>query len=48
VDSLQILSHVDDFTHGVIDTRQAFFYVTGSVLALIFSILGVEYKILNS
>lgn len=48
VDSLQILSHVDDFTHGIVDTRQAFFYVTGAVLALIFSILGVEYKTLNS
>ena len=48
VDTLQILSHVEDFTHGVVDTRQAFFYVTGAVLALIFSILGVEYKILNS
>lgn len=48
VDSLQILGHVDDFTHGVVDTRQAFFYVTGAVLALIFSILGVEYKSLSS
>ena len=48
VESLQILGHVDDFTHGVIDTRQAFFYVTGAVLALIFSVLGVEYKTLNS
>jgi len=47
VDSLQILSHVDDFTRGIIDTRQVFFYVTGAVLALIFSILGVEYKTLN-
>lgn len=47
VDSLQIFSHVDDFTHGVIDTRQIFFYLTGSILALIFSILGVEGKILN-
>src|ERR1700712_1767712 len=42
VDSLQILGHVDDFTRGVIDTRQVFFYVTGSILALIFSILSVE------
>lgn len=48
VDLLQILGHVDDFTRGVIDTRQAFFYVTGSVLALIFSILSVEYKTLNT
>ena len=47
VDSLQIFQHLDDFTHGVIDTRQVFFYVTGSVLALIFSILGVEAKLLQ-
>ena len=48
VEALQIFNHVDDFTHGVIDTRQAFFYVTGTVLALIFSVLGVEFKILKS
>jgi ABC-2 type transport system permease protein len=47
VDLLLVFNHVEDFTRGVIDTRQVFFYVTGSVLALIFSILGVEYKILN-
>ena len=47
VDSLQIFHHLEDFTHGVIDTRQVFFYVTGSVLALIFSILGVEAKLLQ-
>ncbi len=47
VDSLQIFSHVEDFTHGVVDTRQIFFYLTGTILALIFSILGVEAKILN-
>ena len=48
VDALQIMRHVDDFTHGIVDTREVFFYITGSVLALIFSILGVEYKTLNS
>jgi len=48
VESLRIPGHVDDFTHGIIDTRQVFFYLTGSILALIFSILGVEAKILNS
>jgi ABC-2 type transport system permease protein len=47
LDSLQVSTHVDDFTHGVIDTRQVFFYLTGSTLALIFSILGVEAKLLN-
>jgi len=47
LDSLQIFTHVEDFTHGVIDTRQLFYYLTGSTLALIFSILGVEAKLLN-
>lgn len=48
VESLRIPGHVDDFTHGIVDTRQVIFYLTGSTLALIFSILGVEAKILNS
>ncbi|MBL9216754.1 MAG: ABC transporter permease subunit [Opitutaceae bacterium] len=48
VESLSIPRHVEDFTHGVVDTRQVFFYLTGSTLALIFSILGVEAKILHS
>jgi len=48
VDYSRILSHRDDFTRGVVDTRQLLFYVSGSVLALIFSILGVEAKLLHS
>jgi ABC-2 type transport system permease protein len=47
LESLQISTHVEDFTHGVVDTRQLFYYLTGSTLALIFSILGVEAKLLN-
>jgi ABC-2 type transport system permease protein len=31
-----------------VDTRQVFFYLTGATLALLFSILGVEAKILSS
>lgn len=48
LDGLRIPGHVDDFTHGIVDTRQVFFYLTGSILALLFSILGVEAKMLNS
>jgi ABC-2 type transport system permease protein len=48
LDALQVPSHVEDFTRGVVDTRQLFYYLTGSTLALIFSILGVEAKLLNS
>jgi ABC-2 type transport system permease protein len=47
VDSLQVFRHLDDFSHGVVDTRQVIFYLSGSVLALIFSILGVEAKLLH-
>jgi ABC-2 type transport system permease protein len=48
VESLRIPAHMEDFTHGVIDTRQVFFYFTGAILTLLLSILGVEAKILNS
>jgi ABC-2 type transport system permease protein len=48
LETLSIPGHVEDFTNGIVDARQVFFYLTGSVLALIFSILGVEAKILNS
>jgi ABC-2 type transport system permease protein len=48
VDYAQIFSHYEDFTRGVIDARQILFYFSGTVLALIFSILGVEAKLLHS
>jgi ABC-2 type transport system permease protein len=48
LEGLRIPGHVDDFTHGIVDTRQVFFYLTGCILALLFSILGVEAKMLNS
>lgn len=47
LEGLRIPGHVDDFTHGIVDTRQVFFYLTGAILALLFSILGVEAKILQ-
>lgn len=48
VDYAQIFSHYEDFTRGVIDTRQLLFYVSGTFLALIFSILVVEAKLLHA
>lgn len=47
LESLQFFRHFEDFSNGVIDTRQVFFYLTGAILALIFSILGVEAKLLH-
>jgi len=44
----RVMAHRDDFARGVVDTRQLLFYVSGSVLALIFSILGVEAKLLHA
>jgi len=48
VDSFQVFQHLEDFRNGVIDTRQIIFYLSGATLALIFSILGVEAKLLHS
>lgn len=48
IEYAQIMQHLDDFTRGVVDTRQLLFYLSGTVLALIFSILGVEAKLLHS
>mgnify|MGYP003340541436 CR=1 FL=1 len=48
VDYAQVLTHRDDFTRGVIDIRPVLFYFTGTILALIFSILSVEAKLLHS
>ncbi len=47
LESLQINQHLEDFRQGIIDTRQIIFYLSGATLALIFSILGVEAKLLH-
>ncbi len=44
----QIWEHLQDFSRGVVDARELLFYVSGTVLALILSILSVEAKILHS
>jgi ABC-2 type transport system permease protein len=48
VEYAHIFTHRDDFTRGVIDTRHLLFYFSGTVLALIFSILSVEAKLLHA
>ncbi len=48
VEYTQTFQHLDDFTRGIIDTRQILYYISGAALALILSILGVEAKILHS
>jgi ABC-2 type transport system permease protein len=48
IEYAHIFAHRDDFTRGVIDTRHLLFYLSGTVLALIFSILSVEAKLLHS
>jgi ABC-2 type transport system permease protein len=48
VNYAQIAQHREDFTRGVVDTRELLFYISGTVLALIFSILSVEAKLLHS
>jgi ABC-2 type transport system permease protein len=48
IDYAHVFAHRDDFTRGVVDTRHLLFYVSGTTLALIFSILSVEAKLLHS
>jgi ABC-2 type transport system permease protein len=48
VDYSQVLRHYEDFTRGVVDMRQLLFYLSGTVLALTFSILSVEAKLVQS
>jgi len=48
VDYVHVFQHVDDFCRGVADTRELLFYLSGTVLALIFSILGIEARLLHN
>lgn len=48
VEYADVFTHRDDFARGIIDTRQLLFYLSGTVVTLIFSILGVEAKMLHS
>ena len=48
VEYAHIFGHRDDFARGVVDSRHLLFYVSGTVLALIFSILSVEAKLLHA
>jgi ABC-2 type transport system permease protein len=48
VNYAQSIDHLADFSRGVIDTREILFYISGTVLALTFSILSVEAKLLHS
>ncbi len=44
----RVFTHLDDFSRGIIDARQLLFYASGTTLTLIFSILGIEAKLLHS
>ncbi len=48
VEYSHVFTHRDDFTRGIVDARHLLFYVSGTVVTLIFSILGVEAKLLHS
>ncbi len=47
LESAQISVHFEDFTRGVVDSRQILFYLSGTSLMLLFSILGVEARMLH-
>jgi ABC-2 type transport system permease protein len=47
LDYMHVFQHLEDFTRGIVDTRHLLYYCSGSALALILSILGVEAKLLH-
>ncbi len=48
VEYLQIFRHLDDFSRGIVDSRQLLFYVSGACLTLVLSVLGLEAKLIHS
>jgi len=47
LDYATVFQHLDDFSRGIVDTRHLLFYLTGTVLTLILTVLGVEAKLLH-
>ena len=45
---LRVFQHLDDFSRGIVDTRQLLFYVSGACLTLVLSVLGLEAKLIHS
>lgn len=48
IESAHIRQHFEDFSRGVVDSRQILFYLSSTMLALIFSILSIEARLLHS
>jgi ABC-2 type transport system permease protein len=48
VNYAQVFTHLDDFTRGVVDTRQVIFYFSGTALTLLLGILGIEARQVHS
>ena len=48
VNYAHVFEHLEDFTRGIVDLRQLLFYLSGTALTLILSILGLEAKLLHS
>lgn len=48
LETMKVFDHFDDFSRGIVDARQILFYLSGTALTLIFSILSVEAKLLNN
>lgn len=48
VEYAMVFDHLRDFTRGVVDVRELLFYGSGTVFALILSVLSVEAKLIHS
>jgi ABC-2 type transport system permease protein len=48
LDYMLVFRHLDDFSRGIADTRELLYYLSGTALALVFSVFSVEAKQLHS
>lgn len=48
IDYVQVFTHLEDFSRGVIDSRQLMLYFSSAGLALTLAVLGLEAKYLRS
>jgi len=48
LDYMLVFRHLEDFTRGLVDTRELLYYMSGAGLALVFSVFSVEAKQIHS
>lgn len=48
IEYARVFQHLEDFSRGIVDSRQLLFYFSGACLTLVLSVLGLEAKLIHS